>query len=561
MRKISNRHLAQLLMQLRFTSAEKRLQFLESTERLLEIIEPEKGYPFDFVCYRITGYHPKDLPQELINGKILAADLRIFLWRLSGKVTDNVVDKNEKVYTIDELAQMLRVSARTIIRWRQRGLLSRKYTFDNGTKRVAVTETNLDKFLKKNPNLAGKAGTFTRLSKEEKKLIISEAKKIAPKSKNRYAAIKKIAEKTGRGIETIRKIVSDYDMEHPKKPLFKSYMKRLDTSHSAEIYRLHKQGINAEKLAERFKRSKSYIYRIIRRKKAKALLITKIEYIYSGEFQLPDAERDILGTPLGRMRPNIPRSRMIDLTGGPVNKYLQSIKNISRLTRQRETELFRKYNYLKFLAADSQQQLRLGQSSGAHIRRIEKCLRQAEVIKNTIIEANLPLVVGIARRHSNAGAPLQELLSEGNFSLMRAVEGFDYTRGFRFATYASWVIAKNFARRIPSKAKKPGKVAAGFLDNIQRDLRLDIAVDFGAIERARHSLVQVIKNELNEREQYVILHHYDLADSRILKKAKTLQQIGDEMHLSKERVRQIELSALQKLKQSLSIEEFELLTG
>ena len=71
----------------------------------------------------------------------------------------------------------------------------------------------------------------------------------------------------------------------------------------------------------------------------------------------------------------------------------------------------------------------------------------------------------------------------------------------------------------------------------------------------------VIKNELDEREQYIILHHYGLTGSPIIKKSKTLQEIGDELHLTRERIRQLELSALQKLKQSLSIEEFELLTG
>jgi len=145
--------------------------------------------------------------------------------------------------------------------------------------------------------------------------------------------------------------------------------------------------------------------------------------------------------------------------------------------------------------------------------------------------------------------------------LMRAVEKFDYTRGFRLATYASWIIAKDFARKVPADRRRLDKGGADTLDNIQKDLRLTEGVDFGAIERARHSLVQVIKNELDEREQHVILHHYGLTGSSIIKQTKTLQEIGDELNLSRERVRQLELTALQKLKQSLSIEEFELLTG
>jgi len=86
-------------------------------------------------------------------------------------------------------------------------------------------------------------------------------------------------------------------------------------------------------------------------------------------------------------------------------------------------------------------------------------------------------------------------------------------------------------------------------------------VDFAAYEQARQSLAQVISNELTESEQHVILNRFGPIGLPIKKKTKTLKQIGEELGLSKERIRQIELTALQKLRQSLSSEEFELLTG
>lgn len=561
MRRIQNHHLEQLLIQLKFVSPRRRAEYLRATEQLFHSIDPQKQYPFDFVCYRITGYHPKDLPEELIDGDILAEDLQVFVWKLSGKVTERADEQKEKVYTIDEFANTLNVTTKTIGRWRRKGMLARKFVFADGKKRLAVTESELQRFLKEHPGLVRRAKDFERLSEGEKRQVIENAKTLAGSGElSRRQIIKKVAEQMGRGDETVRQLLLGYDQRHKRGKIFRSSPRRLKQSDINEIYRLYRQGVKVQELGRRFDRCRAAVYRVINQKRAKLLLGKKIEFIESDEFHKKGAFDTILADTLQRRK----RKGVADklrLVGGSLTKYLQSLKSVERLTRDHEAELFRKYNYLKYLAATERTGIKHNYISGRKLSRIEGYLDQAERIKKTIIESNLPLVVSIASKHTSTGASLQELISEGNIALMRAVEKFDYSKGFRFATYASWVIARDFARKVPAEGARPDKSTAASFEDVQRNLRLAEAVDFGALERARNSLVQVIKNELSGREQYVILHRYGLTGGPVIKHSKTLQQIGDDLGLARERVRQIELTALQKLKQSLSIEEFELLTG
>lgn len=565
MRKIKNRNLAQLLMQLRFTPQKQRRKQLDSAEELLRIIDAEKEYPFEFVCYRITGFKGSGLAElEPIKGDELIDDMRLFITKLSGQIADYAAEQKEEVYTTEGLADRLGVSTKTIDRWRRRGLAARKFIFDGGKKRIGFTASAVDKFLGRNPEFAARAKGFARLTDDQRQQVLKRAGELAAAGPlSRRQIIGRIASETGRAHETIRYTIANWERNNPVKRIFTASSGAITPAESAELYRLFRQGAGIPALMKMFGRNKSSIYRIINQRRAKEILAQKIEFIDSGEFLEEDAEQKILGKYRLR-RPSGDRfTRPSELISGSLGRYLSVIKDAPILTRQREVELFRQYNYLKYLACVKRAGIKPASVSGRRLRKIEKYLARAETVKNIIIEANLRLVVSIAGKHAGAGVNLQDLISEGNFSLMRAVEKFDYMRGFRFATYATLAIAKDFARKIPAEASRPDKAPTASYANVQRDLRITEAADVGAIERARQSLVQVIENELNQNEQYIISNHFGLVEGGhpLKKKKKTLRQIGEDLGLSRERVRQIELVALQKLRQSLGAKEFDLLIG
>ncbi len=562
MRKIQHANLAQLLMQLRFSPQDKQRNELEAAEKLYALIEESRQYPFDFVCFHITGFHPKtEIDHQLISGKELREDLEVFIARLSAKIGERVTEQGEKVYTTEELAERFTVSTKTIGRWRRRGLLARKFVFPDG-RRYGFLESTVERFVRDHPKLVAEAGRFRRLTTKERQQLVRQARSLASKSSSsRHQIIEQLCTKMGIAHETVRYTLQEYEKQHPDRPIFQRPSGRMKPTEAAELYRLHKQGIGVRQLMARFDRSRATVYRIINQRRAMTLLARRIDFVPNEEFLREDARKRILGRPLKIETPEPDRRvEPFEMVGESLlPEYLQVLKTTSVLSRDEEIELFRRYNYLKYLVSTERHRLRLTHVSATLLSQLEDYLEQAENIRRMLIEANLRLVVSIASKHTGDGTNFSELVSKGNFALIQAVEEFDYTTGFRFSRRATLNIAKEYAK-VSGRSTELTRKRAESVATIQRGLR-ETAADVLAIERTRQSLAEVIREELDEREQHVILHHFGLLGTSVRKKTKTLKQIGDELGLTKERIRQIELTALQKLRQCLSKEQFELLTG
>ena len=261
-------------------------------------------------------------------------------------------------------------------------------------------------------------------------------------------------------------------------------------------------------------------------------------------------------------------------TEDPVRMYLKEIGNVPLLTSEQEVEL---------------------------ARRVEEGDPEA---KKTLTEANLRLVVSIAKKYVGRGMPFLDLIQEGNMGLMKAVDKFDYTKGYKFSTYATWWIRQAITRGIADTGRTI-RVPVHMVETINKTLRMtrqllqelgreptpeevaeklgvpasrvrevlkisrdpvsldtpigeeddshlgDFIEDDTALSPADSATFSMLKEELSnalesltERERQVVKLRFGLEDGR----ARTLEEVGKEFNVTRERIRQIEAKALRKLR-------------
>ena len=180
------------------------------------------------------------------------------------------------------------------------------------------------------------------------------------------------------------------------------------------------------------------------------------------------------------------------------------------------------------------------------LKAIEDLQAQAVAVKDHLINCNMRLVVSIAKKHAAQTDNFFELLSDGNMSLIRAVEKFDFSRGNKFSTYASWAIMKNFARSIPEEKHRRERYVTGHEELFEAapDNRSDEQEMVSSAEQAAHRVNRLLEY-LDPRERQIIRMRAGLDNNS---EGMTLEEIGQELGITKERVRQLNVRIMNKLR-------------
>ena len=322
----------------------------------------------------------------------------------------------------------------------------------------------------------------------------------------------------------------------------------LDETSKAQLYRQWRRGVTVEVLAAQSGLSQKQVTRVVNEIRAKRLLETKLEFMNDARFEDPAAAHEILGPmPVPSAGQTMRKSR----APGDLPPYLASLYDVPLLSRDQERHLFHKMNYLKYEAHQLRAAVDPERCRAAVLDKIERLQAEALAVKNQIIRANLRLVVSIAKKRVGPTNNFFELVSDGNMSLIRAVEKFDASRGFKFSTYASWAIMKNFSRSIPEEKQRRDRYVTGHDTMFESapDTRSDVYEQESG-QRRSHEVVQGMLGRLNDRERRVLISRYGIGGVD----EQTLEQLGRELGVTKERVRQIEARAQEKLRK-IAIEE------
>lgn len=523
--------LAQLARQLRFAPIARRLQQLDAAEDLLLQIRPDQTYGIDQITCAITGYEPKHPDPAMLAGVALQHDLGLLLEEVSDSLQLHVNSSPQPVLTIDEVAQQFNVTTKTVQRWRRRGLPARRMTFADGKRRIGFRLGSVQRFVRSGSIEQSEPAPAHSRKQRELGWLVERAKQLAVRGYWPALIAARLSGATGLAPLTIEQLLRQYAGEA-------RIVSEPDIATRNRLVQMVGEGLSLRRIAEALGLPAFGVYHMRLRSLILKALRKPIRFIDDELYHQDDAGEVIeaLAAQLpvaGVQKEPVPRD---------LPPYLRDLYRIPMLTPQLERALFLKYHYCRFLARQAQMQLDPQRSTASDLRRFRGLVCEARAVRARIVEANLRLVVSVARRHVRPQLPLMELVSEGNLVLIRAVDSFDVHRGHHFSTYAVYALMRGYARSVPQMLNA-GRQAA---DPSSLTQLLDPMAGGDAAQVEHREQVDQLIERLEPRQREVLEGRFGLRGAE-----STCQQLGQRMALTRQRVMQIEREAIARLRSAV----------
>lgn len=442
--------LADLARQLLFTPKSRRVNQIKRAESLHDLINPTQNYPFDFINYRITGYHSESesVDTTILVGLAILPDLRLIIEELCQSA--DKLPEDEPMTDLATLAKELNVSTKTIHRWRGQGLRWRWFKPQGHKRKVlGFTPSALAHFQKVHPGRLQQAAEHDQMTDQDLDQLLEHARQIAsadaPLSLNQVAT--ELATQTGRAVQTIRLHLLKHDKQHPDTAIFPKHHGPLTNRQSRQIARLHKQGQSLDELAQQFGKTVSTIRRAILNSRLQVIQRLRIAPLrvhesYTDPMQASHYVR-------WQLRDNDWQPTPTQLPGDlPMLLHLWFAQLQLKPTAQ--LSAFQSYQYLRYAADHLRRELEPNACSATQIKTLEDHLKQAGRLRDMLTASSLPIVFSVARRHMDhldeqSIYILQDLLVLGCQILFDELDQFDPHRKQSFDTYLSWRLQRSYA--------------------------------------------------------------------------------------------------------------------